>query len=101
MPMIPVTEYRLPNGARFEGYFDRPVEIANLAQTVMAAGFRFTVERLQTGEISLAVEDDDGDLDIEIVLNQPGKVAEGFDRLVKRVAAMDEVQNKGADHGLI
>ena len=85
---ISVTAFRLPHGEQEVGYFRRSAEISDLAHRIIDAGYRFTLERLTTGEISMCVESDDCDEDIEIVPNKPEVVREGFDRLVKRAARL-------------
>jgi hypothetical protein len=86
-PAIPVTEFVLPDGRERPGSFKRSEEITASAYEIIGAGYRFTIERLTTGEISMAVEGDEGDEDVETVPNAPDVVGEGFDRLVTRFAA--------------
>lgn len=82
---IPVIEFVLPDGREREGSFERSEAVASKAHCLIRAGYRFTIERLTTGEVSMAIEGDDGDEDIEVVPNAPG-VGEAFDRLVMRFA---------------
>jgi hypothetical protein len=87
MPEIKVTQFLLPDGRQKEVFIERPDEIAAMAGKIVAAGYRFTVELLTTGHVSMAIEDDEQDHDIELVPNAPGVVGQGFDRLVTRFAA--------------
>jgi hypothetical protein len=85
--LIPVTTFNLPNGAQKVGYFQRSAEVTDAAFRIIEAGYRFTLERLTTGEISMCVEGEDCDEDIEIAPNAPGAVSKHFDQLVTRFAA--------------
>lgn len=89
MPDIPFTQYMRPDGRSLERLFgrtkdvtiDRPDHVADKAQQIIAAGYRFECEILSTGEVSLTITDDEADHAIEVVPNGPG-MGEAVDRLV-------------------
>lgn len=81
---IQFTQYLRPDGRKVAVWIDRPQDIAEKAEKVIAAGYRFECEELTTGDVSLTVaNDDDGDLEIEVVENGPS-VPAAVDRLVER-----------------
>jgi hypothetical protein len=80
---IPFTQYMLPNGRKVDVSIERPSDIAAAAADIINRGYRFECEMLTTGDVSLTIADDDGDLDIEVVPN--GKdVPAAVDRLILR-----------------
>ena len=83
--MIRFTQYLLPNGRKRETSIYRPVEIEALAAEVAAAGGRFEIEVLRTGQVSMEVVTGDSDeprsLAHEICDNGPPLLA-AVDRLV-------------------
>lgn len=83
MAAIEFTQYIMPYGRPQPVSIDRPDEIAAKAKAITDEGYRFECEVLSTGEVSLTVCDDDGDLDIEVVPNGPS-VPEAVDRLITR-----------------
>lgn len=92
MKPVTFTEYVLPRGDKRPGHFDLPNEVADKAHALQERGMGFEIERLTTGEISLTIvgEDQDGeegDLDIEVVPNQPGMVTAGATALIERAHA--------------
>lgn len=86
MTEIPFTQYLRPDGQRADVTIDRPPQIAELAQRIMASGFCFECEHLTTGHASLTIAGPEGDEAIELVVNGPG-VPDAVDRLVTRFAA--------------
>src|SRR5690349_2567514 len=52
---IPFTQYLMPFGEQRPQWIDRPAEIEEKARAVIAAGGRFEVEQLRTGEASFEV----------------------------------------------
>lgn len=84
---IPFTQYLLPNGRRSAVTIKRPAKIEALAQKIIAAGCRFEIEMLQTGEVSMEILKDvpDPDLDdsvaMEICTNGP-EVPVAVDKMV-------------------
>ena len=53
---VPFTQYLRPNGRPTPTWIARPPEIVAKAKAVLAAGGRFEIEELQTGEVSATVE---------------------------------------------
>ena len=97
--MIHFTQFVRPNGRQQITGIDRPPDVEAQAAKIIAAGGRFEIEVLTTGEISLeAVIDEDDDirsLAIEICENGP-EVPLAVDRLVAAAAlaiANNEVSN--------
>lgn len=78
---IPFTQYLMPDGRQQSVWIKRDERIEALAQEVIAAGWRFECEMLQTREISLTVSDGEEDVCIEVGPNGP-EVPFAVDRLV-------------------
>ncbi len=82
MPEIPITQYKYPNGRKVLMDVDRPTEVWAKAMALIAQGFRFEAEVLQTtGEVSLTIADDEEDHAIVICSNGP-EVLIAIDRLI-------------------
>lgn len=87
MSEISFTQYLMPHGTKNTVRIDRPEDIAVMAQAIAAAGYSLACEMLSDYRtISLTVENDDGDLDIEICANGP-EVPAAVDRLISRAAS--------------
>lgn len=84
---IPFTQFVLPDGRRRRVFIDRPEHIEEAAEAIMAQGYRFEIEVLTTGHVSMTVTDDDGDLCVEVVPNDH-RVSPAVDRLVEQARAM-------------
>lgn len=88
---ITFLQYLRPDGRQQEIWIERPPEIVELARKIAAAGYRFEVEELTTGEASFEIVRDIDDPDVgdsialELVPNGPG-VPEAVDRLVRTAA---------------
>ena len=82
---IPFTQYLRPLGKPVPVTIDRPHRIADLAEKIIARGFRFECEHLRTGHASFTITDEDGDADIEVVPNGP-EVPSAIDRMIERFA---------------
>lgn len=92
---IPFTEYVLPNGRKAQIEITRPAEIGVRARSIIAAGYRFEIETLTTGKVSLTIVDADpeaDDPDVAIELCAKEDVGPAVDRLVSRftIPAADE-----------
>jgi len=83
---IPFTQYLRPNGRTREVSIERPAEIYKKAMEIINAGYRFEVEELTTGQISMTISKDDEDCDIELVSNGP-EVPVAVDRMITRFHA--------------
>lgn len=84
MKSIPFTEYVLPNGrkiSRIVGCYD---DVAQKAFQIIEAGFRFEMEILRTGEVSLTIHDigKGEDVAIELCLNNQDEFRKAVDRLI-------------------
>ena len=82
---IPFTQYLLPFGEKRPQWIDRPDDVEERAKAVIAAGGRFEIEMLRTGEISMEVVKDGPEetesVALHICFNGP-VVPETVDRLV-------------------
>lgn len=105
---IPFTQFLMPDGRRMlkfttakamcrEITIDRPAPIEDLAKQIIARGYRFEIEMLMTGQISMEIVRDvpDPDVDdsvaIEICLNGPTEgsnlgVPDAVDKMVQDAA---------------
>ena len=81
MPDIEFTQYLAPTGRKASVRIDRPEPVHAKAQEIAGKGFRFEVEILSTGDVSLTIADDDGDHAIEVVPNGP-EVPAAVDRMI-------------------
>jgi hypothetical protein len=90
MGEIPFTQYMRPDGRQVPVSIDRPEGISTKAAAIIERGFRFEVEHLTTGQASLSIAGEDGDIDIEVVPNGP-EVPLAVDRLVERQFARLEL----------
>lgn len=96
--MIPFTQYLMPDGEKRLGGFNRPPEIESLAAKLSAVGAVFECEMLPTGHVSLTVERDDEDGEVEVmsieVVNNGPEIPAAVDRLVieahKRLAVSSD-----------
>jgi hypothetical protein len=82
--LVPFTQYLRPNGRKASVGIERPDDIADKADEIIAKGFRFECEELTTGHVSFTVADDDGDVGIEICWNGVD-VPTAVDKLINRV----------------
>ena len=87
---VPFTQFLRPDGRKQSVTIERPPEIAEAAQALIARGCRFEIEVLRTGEVSMeCCREVDGEaraLAQEIVENGP-PVLDAVDRLVREAAA--------------
>lgn len=91
---IPFTQYLRPDGRKKAVEIDRPPEIEAKARELIAAGYKFEIEELTTGEISMTCEwrdEEQPTLAIKICANGPA-VLDAVDRLV--AAAWDEMKRR-------
>lgn len=81
---VPVTQFLRPNGRQVDVWTDRPTAIAEKAQKLIDAGYRFESEVLTTGHVHVDVSkpDDDGPLANFVRPNGPG-VGDAFDVMVE------------------
>ena len=86
---IPFTQFLMPDGRQQSIDIDRPAEIEEMAQAVIASGLRFEVEMLRDYRtVSLTVSDpvEGVDLFMEFVPNGPA-VVDAVDKLVRAAHA--------------
>lgn len=83
MKDIPFTRYLPPNGRKTNVSISRPIDIYEKAMKIIDAGYRFEIELLTTGLVSMTISDDEDDHDIEVVSNGP-QVPEAVDRMISR-----------------
>lgn len=89
MKPVQFTQYLRPNGRRKAISIEVPDEVAALADHVCSKGYRFEVEELMTGHVSLTVcgpsleePGETDDIAIELVNNGPD-VPPAVERLVR------------------
>jgi len=81
--MIPFIQYLRPDGRKIYAEISRPEEVELKAGQIMAAGFRFEVEILTTGQVSMTItNDEDGDVATEIIPCNGPEVPEAVDRMI-------------------
>ncbi len=85
--VITFTEYVLPNGRKRPMQIERPVEITDLAESIQRKGYRFEIELLRTGHVSMTVENNSDEQPLAHKLVPNGsKVPETVDALVRTAA---------------
>lgn len=86
--MIPFTQYLMPDGRKRETSIDRGDDVERMAHEIIDKGYRFEIEMLQTGQISMTVSDPEEEEDVacEICNNGPD-VPPTVDRLVTEAHA--------------
>jgi hypothetical protein len=85
--IVHLTQLVRPNGLRRPVEAEVPDELKPMVDAILAKGYRFTAEVL--GEpfgVSLCIEDDEEDKDIEIASNGPGDNAPpaALERMIRR-----------------
>jgi len=85
MPEVPFTQYLRPNGSRRPISINRPTEMYLKAMRLIEAGYRFEVEVLTTGQVSLTCVDpeDSGDIAIEVCANN-SEVSDKVDAVIEK-----------------
>jgi hypothetical protein len=73
--MIPIMEYRLPNGSKHPQEIERSDEVEAKARKIILAGFCFEAEVLRTGEASQTIADKAIEQDIAITISHLGDEA--------------------------
>jgi len=87
---IPFTQFLMPDGRQRPMIIDRPDDVGEKAKQLLESGCRLEIEMLQTGQISMTVERDqsDGEIDLlaqEICSNGPS-VPIAVDKLINEAA---------------
>lgn len=80
---IPFTQYLRPDGRQRPMTIVRPGPITEKAEAIIAAGYRFEIEELMHGKISMTIFDpvDEEDVAIEVCANGP-PVLEHVDKMI-------------------
>jgi hypothetical protein len=92
---IPATQYMRPDGRAVEGSIPiSDIETLDRADALIRQGYRFTLEVLTTGQISLAVEGpipgedgEEGDIGVAVFSNAPGAIAKNIGRAMRQAEA--------------
>ncbi|HXJ14101.1 MAG TPA: hypothetical protein VNH19_17635 [Candidatus Limnocylindrales bacterium] len=79
---VPVTQYVRLNGKRVEVIAEVDGSLSTKVSAILAAGLRFTAEKMDEDHVALCIENDEEDLAIEIAPNKPGIVQE-FEKLIR------------------
>jgi sensor histidine kinase regulating citrate/malate metabolism len=82
MANIYFTQYLRPDGRKTAVMIDRPDYIAKAADFIRSNGFRFEIEELSTGQVSMTISDDEDDYHRKICDNGPD-VPATVDELIK------------------
>ncbi len=91
---ITFTQFFMPDGRQAPVIIDRPDDVGEKAKQLIDSGCRLEIEMLQTGQISMTVEQDksDGEIDLlaqEICSNGPA-VPIAIDKLI--IAALKDIK---------
>lgn len=87
---IQFTQYLMPKGERTTVSIERPREIETKANAMKVKNYKFDIEVLSNGHVSMTIENDDGPIAHRICVNGPlvpvnvdDMVNEAFDSLIK------------------
>lgn len=69
--IVIVKQYMRPNGRPLIRSTELPVTVKPLYDDMTARGFRFEAEVLSTGLVSITISDDNSDVDVDVVPNDP------------------------------
>lgn len=69
------TQFLRPDGRKKTTAISMPDNVADKADAIVAAGYRFECELLTTGHVSFTISDNDGDYAIKVIPNGPGVAA--------------------------
>lgn len=88
MRKIPFTQYKLPHGQPVGTWIFMHDDVCELADAIMALGYRFEVELLTTGEVSMSIHDIAEELDVasELCRNAPGEIRFTVERMIRKYA---------------
>lgn len=93
---IKFTQYLRPNGRTKVIEIERPSEIEALAQGLLKQGYVFEIEELQTGEVSMSIEDhskeDPEVIAMEICPNGP-EVPNAVDKMIREAYEQRTTRN--------
>jgi hypothetical protein len=92
---IPFTQFLRPDGRRMDVSVERPPEVYALAMGLVANGYRFEIEELRDGTVSMDCSrpEDDGPVAMELCRNGP-EVPDAVDRLVRAAARAKTEETK-------
>lgn len=93
MANIYFTQYLRPDGRKSAVKIDRPDHIAKAADFIRSNGFRFEIEELTTGEVSMTISDDHDDYHRMLCPNGP-EVPATVDELVKTFDLADAIKRR-------
>lgn len=82
MPHIYFTQYLRPDGRKTSVLIDRPDHIAKAADFIRSNGFRFEIEELAGGTVSMTISDEADDYHQKLCANGPD-VPDTVDELIK------------------
>ncbi len=88
---VEVIQYLRPDGRNKKVTTELPIETESLYQDMLSTNCRFESEVLMTGEISVSISNEEGDLDIEIITNGP-EVQESMVTMLKRQKWREEYE---------
>lgn len=78
---IKFTQYLMPDGRKEPVKIDRSENIERMAEEIIKKGYKFEIEMLRNGSISMTCENDDPPISHQICQNGPA-VMEAVDTLV-------------------
>jgi hypothetical protein len=84
---IKFTQYLRPNGEQRPVEIDMPKEVEEKADTLVADGYHFDIEKLSTGMISMTCEKDNEIVSMEVCPNGP-EVVDCVQKIVERAHAI-------------
>ena len=91
---ITFTQFFMPDGRQKPVIIDRPDDVGEKAKQLLDSGCRLEIEMLQTGEISMTVErdQDDGEIDLlaQKICNNGPAVLVAIDELINNASVSVE-----------
>lgn len=82
--IVELTQFMRPDGRQVASSCDVSEELKEQYQQLRSLGCRLTCEVLQTSDISLAIEHEEGDYAIELCENAPDKPKAALEKLLRR-----------------
>lgn len=80
---VDVLQFLMPDGRRNPTSTTLPIECRDAYNDMLAHGCRFEAEMLQTGEVSVSIDDSEDYVDISVTPNGP-EVQAGMVEMLKR-----------------
>lgn len=79
---IEFTKYILPNGRKEKVFFIAPMDVVQKGNKILEKGYRFEIEELRTGQISMTISDPIEEMDVDIRICNKDKINENINDMI-------------------